>query len=90
MNADQSVLTPIDLQGKPPGYPERPRSRGSSMIDPPDLLRVALHRDAKGIYRILSADETPQASLWRVELYRRSGKTDWRGAAVYEWEASEK
>jgi hypothetical protein len=45
------------------------------MLSPPDRMRVALHRQALGIYRILGPDERVQESLWRTVEYVRDEST---------------
>jgi hypothetical protein len=63
----------IHFLDAPDGFPVPPSH--SSMLSPPDRMRVALHRQALGIYRILGPDERVQESLWRTVEYVRDEST---------------
>jgi hypothetical protein len=71
----------------PPGWPNV-NTRGSTILTragkPPQRIDVALHRDARGIYRILTDGEQVQPSLWLTVPYALTGDHDRRGGVVYE------
>jgi hypothetical protein len=70
----------------PPGWPI-PNTRGSQILapkyQPPERIKVALHRTAKGIFRTLAEDEAMQESLWLTVPYVLTGRYD-SGRVVYE------
>jgi hypothetical protein len=80
-HSNSSFALTIYLLDAPKGFPV-PNMRGSSMLSPPDRLRVALHRDALGIYRILGPDEHAQESLWLTVEYVRDESTPRDGSGV--------
>jgi hypothetical protein len=43
----------------------------SSMVEAPKALRVACHRDSKGVYELLGENETRQDRYWEIVVYRQ-------------------
>lgn len=73
-NSSEIQTAPVTFLDGPADYPRIPRSASSMVVPLPDRLRVALHRDAVGVYDILTDAEHPQEKLWMIAEYERVGE----------------
>jgi hypothetical protein len=73
MSGRSDRIVPITFLDAPAEYLMVPRSASSMCAPLPKRLRVALHRDAIGVYDILGEDESRQESLWLIADYERVG-----------------
>lgn len=61
------TLDPVPLRVYDVGHPNG--MRFDAVIGHPETIRVAHHRDARGVVELLGADQTMQEDLWETREY---------------------